>query len=353
MGLAAPRKRNKIAHDPNNLSWSSNAAANSFGHRIMVSQGWSEGEALGSKASKHHAGLGSKSENASRLAAAKVKTIYKDDTLGLGAKYRSKDNEAQRAGMDAFMGLLGRLNAKNAQEEEEVEKKEEDRKLHGYASSRWGRMMFVPGGVLVGDKQFGTKKAALEAADSEAPDTPVDTAADDAESTEGSESDEARAKRKAERRKRKEERRARKAARAIRRAAKAARKAEAQPQSAKSSQPTSQTTSDDEEEIENTLSTSKPRSQSRKARKHGRPASDAPSASDDQAESITVKAKKRKRKADADSPPEKAELPSPVPRPVVIRNARHILRGRNIAAKTNAFQAGKHLDGIFLKAAAA
>jgi Pin2-interacting protein X1 len=350
MGLAAPKKRNKIAHDPNNLSWSSNAAANSFGHRIMVSQGWSEGEALGSKASKHHAGLGSKSENAARLAAAKVKTIYKDDTLGLGAKYRSKDSEAQRAGMDAFMGLLGRLNAKNAQEEEAVEKKEEDRKLHGYASSKWGRMTFVPGGVLVGDKQFGTKKAALEGLKTS--ETPVDAAAEDAESTEETGSDEARAKRKAERRKRKEERRARKEARAIRRAKKAARKSGSQPQSAKSSQPTSQTTSDDEEGSERPAGISKRRARSRREEKPSGATSDVSGTSDDQTETVASKVKKRKRKEESSAPPVLAVLPSPAPRPTVVRNARHILRGRNIAAKTNAFQAGKHLDGIFLKAAA-
>lgn len=322
MGLAAPRNKRKIGADPRNLAWSANAATTSVGHKLMTAQGWSEGQALGSRGSVHHA-TSAKDENAARLAAARVGVIFKDDTMGLGAKLKSKDLEGQRTGMDAFVGLLGRLNAKDEGEVEEVEKRVEDRKLAKYAAGRWGGMVFVPGGVLVGGEEFGTKKEAREKEEAEKGKT-----------TGEGETAEERAQRKEEKRRRKEERR-------LRREAKAARKSQA------NSQATSQATS--ENEAETSRSTSRSRS---KSKRRSQPAPDEPvsSASDvDQDEAATSKTKKRKRSETSTLAQEASPAPSPKPVP---RTGRQILRGRNIEAKRAAFRDDKGLDGIFMRAAA-
>ena len=63
--------------------------------------------------------------------------------------------------MDAFQGLLGRLNGKNDVEINTELQKSGDRKLAMWAQGRWGGVMFVPGGTLLqGD---GYKKAEEEA----------------------------------------------------------------------------------------------------------------------------------------------------------------------------------------------
>lgn len=346
MGLAAPKNRNKIARDPRNLAWSANASTNSFGHKIMSAQGWSEGESLGSKTSRHHAGLGSgsKDENAARLAAARVGVIFKDDTLGLGAKLKSKDIEGQRTGMDAFMGLLGRLNAKDAEEEAAVEKKQEEKKLERYAVGRWGGMMFVPGGVLVGGEEFGTKKAAREAAAAEAEQSQV---VSEASSAEGQEEND-KAKRKAEKRLRKEARRVKREAKAARRAEKAARKSASV--SASTSQITSAAASSDEDETP--VSTPRSRSKSRKRTS----APDEPVSSSSEAENVEETSTKKRKRSETSTPIlSQSQSPAASPRPTILpRNGRQLLRGRNIEAKRRAFQDAKGLDGIFtgMKAAA-
>ncbi|RMZ89097.1 hypothetical protein DV736_g3662, partial [Chaetothyriales sp. CBS 134916] len=128
MGLAERRKRVKISHDPRNLQWLSGASdtSASFGKRLMQQQGWHQGQALGARPEN---GSGLHELDAQRLAAAKVGVVIKDDTLGLGAQLRSKDVAHQKTGLDAFQGLLGRLNAKGEEELKEVERKEEDKKL--------------------------------------------------------------------------------------------------------------------------------------------------------------------------------------------------------------------------------
>ncbi|RMD43909.1 hypothetical protein DV735_g1176, partial [Chaetothyriales sp. CBS 134920] len=96
-------------------------------------QGWQQGQALGSRPANAPSDL-----DAQRLAAAKVGVVVKDDTLGLGAQLRSKDVAHQKTGLDAFQGLLGRLNAKDEAELAAVERREDDRKLEMYAKGRWG-----------------------------------------------------------------------------------------------------------------------------------------------------------------------------------------------------------------------
>ena len=51
--------------------------------------------------------------------------------------------------MDAFQGLLGRLNGKSDTELKKEVQKNEDKKLAMWAQGRWGGVMFVPGGTLV------------------------------------------------------------------------------------------------------------------------------------------------------------------------------------------------------------
>ncbi|RAL62538.1 hypothetical protein DID88_005103 [Monilinia fructigena] len=51
MGLSAPKNKIKLSHDPNNTRWSGNT--DSFGHRMMKSQGWTPGEYLGAKDAAH------------------------------------------------------------------------------------------------------------------------------------------------------------------------------------------------------------------------------------------------------------------------------------------------------------
>ena len=288
----------------------------------MTSQGWSQGQALGSETSRHHSGrlgLGSsaKEEHAARLAAARVGTVFKDDTLGLGAKLKSKDIEGQRTGMDAFVGLLGRLNAKDEKEVREVEKEVEDVKLVRYAQGRWGGMMFVPGGTLMGGKEYGTKKAAREAAEKEAEGNRAATQAATQSSTSSDQDD--RSRRKAEKRQRKEARRIRRETKAAHKAAKAARKAQSQsqPQSAATSQPTSPSDSTDDDD----------------------------DSDDAEAGTTNIQIKKRKRieEVAVSAPPSPAIPP---------RNGRQMLRSRNIEAKRRAFQDARGLDGIFMKAAA-
>ncbi|KAL1959268.1 hypothetical protein VTO42DRAFT_2455 [Malbranchea cinnamomea] len=142
MGLAGPRKRTKISHDPNNTAWS--RSTTSYGHRIMTAQGWTPGSLLG-------AGNTSYGEHLTAASASHIRVILKDDNLGLGAKPKSK-REDEPTGLDAFQDLLGRLNGKSDSEIAAEQRKREDVKLLGYVGMRWGAMNFVKGGYLVPDK---------------------------------------------------------------------------------------------------------------------------------------------------------------------------------------------------------
>lgn len=120
----------------------------------MQRSGWTPGTALGAS---------SVPIPVSQSTASQVKIRIKDDTLGLGANLKSRDIEAQRTGLDAFQGLLGRLNAKDQTEVKAVEEKIENKKLAMFAMGRWGGMVFVPGGVLV--QEDPKKKLQVESED--------------------------------------------------------------------------------------------------------------------------------------------------------------------------------------------
>ncbi|OTA69316.1 hypothetical protein K449DRAFT_460860 [Hypoxylon sp. EC38] len=142
MGLAGPRNRRKIQHDPNNTKWSRDETT--FGQKILRAQGWEPGKFLGAQDAPH-------SHLHSAASAAPINVLMKDDTLGLGAKPKHKQN-TECTGLDVFKDLLGRLNGKS---EETIEKERQVRsgiKTNLYVERKYGLMNFVSGGLLVGDQ---------------------------------------------------------------------------------------------------------------------------------------------------------------------------------------------------------
>lgn len=131
-------RRTKFAHDPNNTAWTSNLA-DSYGQRMLQSHGWTPGASLGAH---------NKSYTRPK-ATSHIKVTLKDDNLGLGA--RSGPNVPQ-PGLDAFQGLLGRLNGKSEVELSKEQSIRDDSRRKNYAEKRFGGLNFVSGGLLVGDR---------------------------------------------------------------------------------------------------------------------------------------------------------------------------------------------------------
>ncbi|TQS38567.1 hypothetical protein Golomagni_00920 [Golovinomyces magnicellulatus] len=143
MGLAAPKKKNKLSHDPNNTRWTNNTQ--SFGHKILTSQGWKQGDYLGAKNAVH-------AEYHTAANSTHIRVTLKDDNLGLGAKIGSGVGHGECTGLDAFKNLLGRLNGKNDDQILKEQKARDDIRKAVYNEKRWGRVHFVSAGYLVGDK---------------------------------------------------------------------------------------------------------------------------------------------------------------------------------------------------------
>ncbi|KXH50799.1 G-patch domain-containing protein [Colletotrichum simmondsii] len=140
MGLAQAKTRRKIGKDPNNTKWTKDL--DSFGQKILRSQGWEPGQYLGAKDAAH--AVHHTAANASF-----IRVALKDDMLGLGFKQARDDRVT---GMDVFSDLLGRLNGKST---EVIAKEQEARtalKSTLYCDNKFGPMRFVSGGFLVGDK---------------------------------------------------------------------------------------------------------------------------------------------------------------------------------------------------------
>lgn len=289
----------------------------------MSKQGWKEGQSLGNRDSVH-VGL----NDVDRLAAARVGVLFKDNNLGLGAKHKSKDIEGQRTGLDAFQGLLGRLNGKSDQELQKEEQKIEDRKLAMYAKGRWGGMVFVKGGTLVGDRDFGTGEEKEQAGTESQDNTPKPVESDEGNAAEPD----------AEKKKRQEEKRLRKEARQLKRDARALRKAakKAKRQS-KSTESSSADEDDNLKPIRFQTHKSSPTTQ----------APDEPVSSSSGIEDSSSSNLKRKRSSLTSVVPEASKQKPTVSTP--LRNGRHLLRGRNIQAKKMAFADMKGLDEIFMK----
>ena len=288
----------------------------------MAQQGWKEGQSLGNRSSAH-VGI----NDVDRLAAARVGVLFKDDNLGLGAKRKSKDVEGQRIGLDAFQGLLGRLNGKSDKELKIEEKKVEDRKLAMYAKGRWGGMVFVKGGTLVGDRDFGTGEDKPKSND------PVASSA--TSEAEQSAEEDGVANEAAEKRRRKEEKRQRKEARRLRREQKALRKAM---KKSKAKSDEQKSGNEDEGESESThLATHK----SPLVQPPDEPISSSSSGNEESKSSKL----KRKRSSVTIPEPSKTKPATAIPQ----RSGRHLLRGRNIQAKKMAFSDMKGLEEIFMK----
>ncbi|OJJ05357.1 hypothetical protein ASPVEDRAFT_86710 [Aspergillus versicolor CBS 583.65] len=142
MGLAAPRKKTKISHDPNNTNWSRSTSG--FGHKILSSQGWTPGSFLGARNAAH-------ADMFTAASASHIRVIVKDDTLGLGARSK-RDPLDEPTGLDAFKGLLGRLNGKSDVELQADQRKRDDVKLARYAATKWQAVRFISGGLLAQEK---------------------------------------------------------------------------------------------------------------------------------------------------------------------------------------------------------
>lgn len=80
-----------------------------------------------------------------------IKVAVKDDTLGLGARSR-RDRLDEPTGLDAFKGLLGRLNGKTDMDLAQEQRKRDDVKLARYAATKWSAVKFVSGGLLAQEK---------------------------------------------------------------------------------------------------------------------------------------------------------------------------------------------------------
>ncbi|RVD83588.1 uncharacterized protein DFL_007972 [Arthrobotrys flagrans] len=166
MGLAGPSKKRKISHDPNNTKWTRSAG---FGHKMLLSQGWSPGTILGPDPNNPH-----------HTAASQVgiKVMLKDDTLGLGCRGNQEDT---CTGLGDLQSLLGRLNGKT----DESVRSEEDTRRKMWIEGRYG-MRFVRGETL--ESTWVTRELKKDA-EEEGKETSTEDAEeegeDEAESSEG------------------------------------------------------------------------------------------------------------------------------------------------------------------------
>ncbi|KAL4933597.1 telomerase inhibitor/ribosome biogenesis protein PXR1 [Aspergillus undulatus] len=153
MGLAAPRKRTKISHDPNNTNWTRSTSG--FGHKILSSQGWTPGSFLGARNAAH-------ADMFTAASASHIRVTVKDDTLGLGARSK-RDPLDEPTGLDAFKGLLGRLNGRSDAELQADQRKRDDVKLARYAATKWQAVRFISGGLLAQEKDDSREAQSLPA----------------------------------------------------------------------------------------------------------------------------------------------------------------------------------------------
>ncbi|KAK9365059.1 hypothetical protein V1509DRAFT_600281 [Lipomyces kononenkoae] len=145
VGLAGPRTRQKIAHDPRNTSWSNDT--DRFGHRHLSTLGWKPGTGLGLSAATYSI-------------TTHIKIRLKDDNLGLGATTAKANQDANNwaPGLDSFQELLSRLNSgtntpsnvESSSENSDIDKEtmweRETTISQSYNRRKWGaRIKFVKG----------------------------------------------------------------------------------------------------------------------------------------------------------------------------------------------------------------
>ncbi|RPA83361.1 hypothetical protein BJ508DRAFT_413558 [Ascobolus immersus RN42] len=139
MGLAGPRNKSKIGHDPRNTHWANNTTR--FGHKMLTQQGWNPGDTLGS-----HTLDATTLTDASH---SHIKVFARSDNAGIGALPGADDT----TGLDAFQRLLGRLNGKEEQVNAELQRKIEE---------RIGGVKWVKGGVYVSGDIEALRVAEME-----------------------------------------------------------------------------------------------------------------------------------------------------------------------------------------------
>ncbi|KAL8707901.1 MAG: hypothetical protein Q9220_007121 [cf. Caloplaca sp. 1 TL-2023] len=149
MGLSAPRKRGKLAEDPNNTAWTRSASR--FGHKLLRSQGWTPGSSLGANNASYVN---------SHTKISPIKVTVRDDGSGLGASIGRDGGESHTTGLDGLQNLLGRLNGKDTQLLQSEQRNREEIRKNIYAGRRWGFDNFVSGGFLVGDRIQQQKESA-------------------------------------------------------------------------------------------------------------------------------------------------------------------------------------------------
>lgn len=108
----------------------------------MSAQGWTPGNRLGAKDAAH-------AEHLTSASISHIKVTIKDDNLGLGARL---GREGQPTGLDAFKGLLGRLNGKSDEELNREQRKRDDVQLARYVALKFQEVRFVRGGLLAQEK---------------------------------------------------------------------------------------------------------------------------------------------------------------------------------------------------------
>lgn len=131
MGLAGVKVKQRFGLDPRNTNWSNDTGR--FGHQYLEKMGWKPGKGLGlvEHATTSH-----------------IKVKIKDDNKGLGAnlaKATMKDefDSGECAGLDVFQRILGRLNGREDNINNELERQRNEKIING----KWG-IHFVKGDTL-------------------------------------------------------------------------------------------------------------------------------------------------------------------------------------------------------------
>ena len=112
---------------------------------MLLSQGWTPGQTLGAVDSAH-------AQFHTKASFSHIRTLLREDNLGLGAKIGSGQAAGECTGLDAFQNLLGRLNGKS---DEVLQKEQSSRdafKRGQYLEQKLGGRRWVSGGLLVGNK---------------------------------------------------------------------------------------------------------------------------------------------------------------------------------------------------------
>jgi Pin2-interacting protein X1 len=132
--------KRKLSQDPNNTTWTRDTSR--FGHRILTGLGWTPGSTLGSRNAAHRS-------HYTAASSSHIRITLREGNRGIGAK--NADQLAEKFGLADFGDVLGRLNGK-AEDVEQQRKKREEIERERYAVRKFGGMRFVRGGFLVGDQ---------------------------------------------------------------------------------------------------------------------------------------------------------------------------------------------------------